>query len=219
MFQTKQLIIVGGPSAVGKSTLIHNMQCGNNPLLCDQLSVVCPSSFLYLDAWELCKIKRSFVDRLILHYDFIHQYSPKDGFLYLTDLISRSCNVCALTLCAPSDILFQRISSRLKRVQKSNPENKVQIDRLRRKKDMYKDSSKILKIYKTWSTFLNECGVTNFLYKESTCTNSQPCLYDQNEIKKILINKVRLCEDEPLPNHFSLLRFNIKCVTDILSSY
>ena len=109
MFQTNHLVIIGGPSAVGKSSLQTRILQGDMPSLCKQLCVDLPSSYLFIDAHELPEVRQKCVNHLILHYDFLTQYSIRDGYAYLPDLISTSCRVIALTLCTASNLLFHRI--------------------------------------------------------------------------------------------------------------
>ena len=203
MFQTNRLVIIGGPSAVGKSTLLNSIQQGNNSVLCNQIALLNPDSCLYLDAAYLSKVRQSIVNRLILHYDFITQYSPKKGFAYLSNLIYKSNNVCVLTLCTPLNILFQRISLRLERVIKYSPNARAWIKRLQRKEKMYKDQEKLLEAYERWLELIKECGVTKHMIINSAANYQFYWSSDQSEARKILVNmlfekKLNFNRDWPL---------------------
>jgi len=188
MFETNHLVIVGGPSAVGKSTLLKSMRQRSKPLLLGHSSIFNPSSYLYLDADELSEVRGPLVDRLVLHYDFIHQFSKEYGFQYLSGLIARSNSACILTLCAPASILYQRISSRLERVESCSPNKVIKIDRLKKKKEMYKDKSNILDAYDRWLIFTEECGVANNVIINSVNTYQITCHSDRTEAKAIIKN-------------------------------
>ena len=101
---------------MGKSTLMEKIQNGYASCLCKQLDIHLPSSYLYLDAMMLPQVNQSSKDRLILHYDYIHQYSSSDGFAYLSDLIAGSQNIVVVTLYTSSIVLHQRLTRRLAKV-------------------------------------------------------------------------------------------------------
>ena len=113
MIHTKKLVIVAGPSAVGKSTLFDNLLQGNLIQLQEQLGIEKTSSFISLDAQFLPKVTESFIDRLILHYDILYRYSTTGDFSYISDLISNSKNVAVLTLCARYKTLSKRFNRRV----------------------------------------------------------------------------------------------------------
>lgn len=192
MFQTNRLFIVGGPSTVGKSTLLNKIRQGEVPNLCDQLSIELPSSYLYLDASELLKAQHSPVNRLVLHYDFVHQYSPKIGFPYLSDLINRSCNVNVLTLCTSSCLLSQRITSRLMKalfsyLRRPNLHNIRKINRLWTRRKLFRSTTKLFAIYNDWFEFIEECGVTEHLILDPSGSIVRAArLCDGNEVKYLL---------------------------------
>ena len=142
MLQINHLVIVGGPSAVGKTTLLRKIRQGDYPCLREQLDIANPSSWLYTAANQLTykddvpnlgnqpfinlpssclyikkrkllEVRQPSIDRIIIHYNFMKRHPPKNGPQFLPDLISRSCRVSTLTLCTSSSVLFQRITSRL----------------------------------------------------------------------------------------------------------
>ncbi|MCP3887489.1 MAG: hypothetical protein GY702_01255 [Desulfobulbaceae bacterium] len=186
MFQTNQLIIVGGPSAVGKTAFLNCMQQKQISDLLNQIPVNNPQLYLYLDAVQLTGVRKSFVDRLVLHYDFIHQYSLQVGFSYLSDLINRSNSVFVLTLCAQSIILSNRISSRLRRIIKTRPFGTQRIERLQKKKEMYDDQEMLLGEFQRWLEYFEEYEIASHMIIDSSKDYWSTWFRDTNEARNIL---------------------------------
>lgn len=195
MFQTEQLIIVGGPSAVGKSTLIALMQQGHLPGLCEQLDVTLTSSTLYLEARELPQVQQASVAQLVLHYDFLQQSLPDGDFAYLFDLISRSHRVTALTMYTSSDILFQRMSARMRKtlisfLPRPNRNKTRRLINLWKRRKLYKNASNLTALYYDWSVYMDKRGVTNHLMldsAESDTAVTRP--HERTEVARILNGK------------------------------
>lgn len=113
LFEINKLIIIGGPSCVGKTTLIKKIQLEERAQLCKQLGITEPSSWNYTDANDLEKINYP-IEKLILHYDFFTQYTEENTFKYLQKLIINSKNITVLTLYTTPHILIHRNKSRSK---------------------------------------------------------------------------------------------------------
>ncbi len=192
MFQTNQLVIVGGPSSVGKSSLLTKMRQGDLPNLCDQLCINLPFSHLYLHARELPHIRQSFIEQLVLHYDFLQQYSQRGGFAYLSDLISRSCNVDVLTLYTSPGVLLQRISARFTKVSTSfllepKPNKANKLARLRKKRELYRCPSNLFTLYEEWLVFIEKSGVAKHLIMDTTNSDVMTAIpYERTEIERVL---------------------------------
>ena len=191
MFQTNRLVIIAGPIAVGKSTLLERLRQGDVPHLCGQLGIDLPSSYLYLDAVELLQVRQSSVDRLVLHYDFLSQYSPRGGFAHLSDLIGRACSVIVLTLCTSSEVLFQRTTSRLTKTFASflcgfGTHRAKKLLGQWRTRETYRSASNLFALYEEWSEFIEECSVAKHLILDqasSSVTMTRP--YERNEVKML----------------------------------
>ncbi|NQV03403.1 MAG: hypothetical protein HQ542_12205 [Bacteroidia bacterium] len=89
MWKTTELIIIAGPSCVGKSTLINRIQQGEVPNLCDQLGIDDPSMWVYIDAISLPKLCYP-IQRMVLHYDTYHQYLNNKEYSNVEELIKHS---------------------------------------------------------------------------------------------------------------------------------
>lgn len=178
---------------MGKTTFLNSLQQGEVPDFLDQISINDPSSYLCLSMRRLRKLNKPFVDKLLLHSDFIHRYAPhtrQSGLSDLSDMISRSNSVCALTLCAPPKILFDRITLRLERIEKKkdSPSSRRRIEQLQKKKEIYNTPEVLFDAYQRWLGFIEECGVTRHMIVNSTNYSQFAWLSDSNEAKKILEN-------------------------------
>ena len=164
MFRVNRLIIIGGPSRAGKSFLIENMKQGDCPYLCDQLGVVNPSSWRYLEARFLNDEQQPMIENLVVHYDFYGQYSKKGGFNYLSELITNSNSVVVLTLFVPPEILIQRNKSKLLEALKLP----FYLSAYKRKR-LFKVKKKVRQLQKVWKIWKKQRayqkGLSVFLYE------------------------------------------------------
>ncbi len=140
----------------------------------------------------LPQVNQSFKDRLILHYDFIHQYSSSEGFAYLSDLIAASQNTVVVTLYTSNTVLYKRITLRLTKVffaflRKPSSNNIKKILRLWGKRQLCKNTSKLLLKYKAWSEYIEVCGVTQHLTLNTTDSEvTSANAYQQDKINILM---------------------------------
>ena len=156
----KQLVLVGGPSCAGKSFLIQKMRQKDYSCLREQLGIQNPSTWLYVAAGKLAFVEQPVIDQLVVHYDFNAQYSQKNGFKYLRELINISNKVTVLTLYVPSDILIQRVNLRLIKVLKLW----VRCNVFRGRNGSFNTRKKILLTWKKRRKYRQ--GMDVFLYSE-----------------------------------------------------
>lgn len=191
MLKTNQLLIVAGPSAVGKSTLLERIQQGDVPHLYHQLNLDL-SSARYLAAIELPRVHQSFMDQIVLHYDFLSHYSLKGGFVHLPNLVENSRSVVCLTLCTSSKTLLKRINSRLTQGLISywygpEPRKVRTMRKIWRKRKSYKRSANVYELYENWSRFIGGYDVAKHLLLDSSRFNpmiAKP--YEGCEIRKLV---------------------------------
>lgn len=191
MFHTNRLVIIGGPSASGKSTLMSMMQQGQLPNLCNQLCIDNYSSPLYIEAWKIPQVRQPYIEQLILHYDFLRQSLAEGEYAYLSDLINKSNSVAVLTICTSSDIFVQRISSRVKKVcislfLKLRLRNTKRLFLLWKRKMLFRGASDLLALYDDWSNYIDKCGVTNHLIFDSSYANTTAKPYERTEVERML---------------------------------
>lgn len=201
MFQTNRLLVVGGVSAAGKSTLLEKIYQGEVPHLCRRLNIVIPSSYVYCSAKHLSEVTQPTVERLALHYDFLYQYSPKDSFTYLPDIIRRSSSVSVLTLCTSHEVLFRRLTQRLKGALISflcgpSTWTAKRILSLWRTREFYRSYSNLFEHYIKWAEFIAGQPVDKHLFFDNTnhrLTTAMP--YEKNQIKI----RLRMLLEQPAP--------------------
>ncbi len=186
MFRTNQLIIIGGPSAVGKSTFINRMKKEKLSPLLNHIPVSKPKDFLSLDAVDLAGIHKSFIDRLILHYDFIYQSSPQERFPYLSNLIKNSNSTHIITLCAESALLSNRISARLERISNIYPPRIKRNEYLHKIKKIYDNQKKLLELFKRWAEYFEEYEIASHIIIDSSRNYCSTWFRDTNEAIHIL---------------------------------
>jgi hypothetical protein len=167
------LIIIAGPSCVGKSTLIDRIQDGKLPLLCDQLGLDNSLSYTFISASKLPKLSQSIIKRLVVHYDFYRQKTP-DGFNYFSELVKKYDTITILTLWTSSEILLLRersrviravfllfISPRFKRIHS--------LGYRWQRYQFYRDPFKVDSLYDRWFKFLNRhCTAPHWLIDSTT---------------------------------------------------
>jgi hypothetical protein len=175
VLQTKELIIIGGPSCAGKSFLIKRIRRGVCPGICEQLGIGVPSSWRYVSASKLPHIDQSTDERLIVHYDFFSHQSQEDGFKYLHELISNSDRATVLTLCTSPEILAWRVRLKILtkfgrslfhlRARKKKAHSSL---RLYRKRKIYMDGYSVRTLYGKWFSFLDKYMMEDNLVLDSS---------------------------------------------------
>lgn len=107
MRRINKLIIVGGPSAAGKTYLIKKMQKGKLPNLCKQIEVPSPLIFPDILVKDFPSLSNLNIPGLIVHYDFCAQYSSGE-YSHIFNLLKKSDNIIVLTLKTPLKTLIKR---------------------------------------------------------------------------------------------------------------
>ena len=161
MFEVDRLIILGGPSCSGKSTLERSIKYGEKPFLRKQLKIDAPSRWYYLKAGDINKIEAPKIDKLIVHYDFYSQFSKINGFKNLEGLVKNSSETTVMTLCTPVDILIKRNAKRMKDILANGESLSQKIARLRwlwRMNRFFKDGVSIYSLYQEWFNFFENSG-------------------------------------------------------------
>lgn len=113
MFRTKQLIILGGPSCVGKTTLLARVRQGDCPRLCEQLGIDQPSAWQHIGANRIPAIDQPVVERLIVHQDIYGLYLDAKSQVNLREIITGSDRCTTVTLYTSTTALKWRLRQRL----------------------------------------------------------------------------------------------------------
>ncbi len=154
--------IVFGPSCAGKTTLIDRIKKGEFRPLCEQLGIHNPLLWSYIEARDIPGVQQSFMERVVLHYDIYKQYSERNGFSYLSELINKSNKISVVTLCASPAILLQRNRLRINNISYllslESPKHQALNRRLQwllKKHRVYKQSLGVLGLFDNWFDFCN----------------------------------------------------------------
>ena len=184
MVQTNQLIILAGPSGVGKSYLINKIKQGECSRLCKQLGMLNPSSWRYVGVPGLKKIHQPIIERLVLHYNLydgfkhLHFCSSHVTLFLPNELINNADTIIIVTLLVPRSILVKRLNSRLLKkffqligVRETKNYNSGQLlakilDLLKKRKAV--KCREIDLLYEKWFSYLNRFNITNHLLLDSS---------------------------------------------------
>jgi hypothetical protein len=168
-----KLMVIAGPSGVGKSFLIKQLQLGSFPQFVKQLEMADPNLWTYVLARHLEKIREHKIDRLFLHYDLTRPWRRKLRSGYLEDqplrILTTSKEITVVTLPGTPEILMSRIVARRKarsERHKSKAKSNIRLfSRLaflgnqrnkKKQKDvlqLYKNPSELLSLYDEWMKF------------------------------------------------------------------
>lgn len=198
MLQTKNLVVIAGPSAVGKSTLLEKIQQNKLPYLSRQVGVEDPDSYLYLSPRTLVLLPQNYIENVVFHYDMLLHYGSRGCFPYLPGLISGSSNAIVLTLCIPNQLLINHISSRFDArftsfIRRPNVIGIKRLRKYRNQKLFYKgksnfgQASNLAELYGKWSESIEAYGAKNHLIVDPCSSDhviAKP--YKNSEMKNIL---------------------------------
>jgi hypothetical protein len=196
MLRIKQLIIISGLSCAGKTTLLGRIQKGEMQLLCEQLGIVDPLLWTYVDADNLPKLPQNFMGNLVVHYDIYTQYSKKNGFNYLPEIIRKSEKVVLLMLYTSPKILLKRNKLRffeafssLFRTPKKYKLIIPRLHKLWKKHRVYRKYARVSALYDEWFDFCGACCAASHWMVDSTKENmvAQPFEKEKTNYIKELI--------------------------------
>jgi hypothetical protein len=203
MVSVNQLIIIGGPSGAGKTTLIKNLQQGGYPQLCEQLGITAPSSWPVLGATDTIELREPMMEKLIVHYDVYKQFVEDDGFNHLSELVANAGSITILTLCVPPKILvrrnvfkfFSKLRSFLKPGQFKRERDarieysaslRQQMKKIWGKIKAYREGHSVF-LYDRWFAFFSQRDVTAHWvldYSKLHITKARPCIIENREIRR-----------------------------------
>ena len=160
-----RLVVISGPSAVGKSTFIRGLIDGEFNWVIRALGIEDLSQFTWVDpTTNLLRLRKTKLDKVVLHYDFIKR-SHYDFIRrsYKGDPVFQIIRLCPhiswLTLWAAPEILMQRIEDRRNRIRSSISSLDSFIFCLKgfsdllvanRRKRIYSNVSRLEQMYRNW---------------------------------------------------------------------
>jgi SAM-dependent methyltransferase len=107
-----KLVVVAGPTAAGKSTLIKRLRRNEAPEVAEKVGIEDGTTWTTIDANKLTTLTEPFVEKLILHYDFLRPYlrstkvPERDEVL---DLLRSAEHLTFLTIWCPQQLLRERL--------------------------------------------------------------------------------------------------------------
>ncbi len=122
MIQVNKLLVIAGPSCVGKSTLIERLQEGKLPTISRQLKIGDPSLWTFAE-WDFAETHGTAhtptleISQLVLHYNFLRvlrrdarrRTHEEDPALHI---LTTSRDITFVTLWSSPDVLALRVKSR-----------------------------------------------------------------------------------------------------------
>lgn len=195
MINSDQLIIIAGPSGVGKSNLLKNIKEGKYPNLSDKLGIVLPSSYICLGAWQLRKVPLKSAETMILHYDFLNNYS-QDEFKLIPGLVCNTQKTTIVTLCnSARNILLRRIDSRILRLTYSliHSPKKESLRKLRtciRTRIVYSKTTGLRNIYSKWFSFTEQVSADQHILLDNTYSQIGDSRQYNRNIAETFINSI-----------------------------
>jgi hypothetical protein len=116
-----QLIIIAGPPAAGKTTLIHEISAGGRTDVARRLDVHDNTAWTFSSCGRWMRAGIPHVERLILHFNFLTNLrNTTAGHIFAIDfdkeprleVVRRAREITFLTLWAPTDVLIRRLARR-----------------------------------------------------------------------------------------------------------
>jgi tRNA (mo5U34)-methyltransferase len=151
-----RLLLVAGPTAAGKTTMIERLKKGALPEVAERLELGDARAWPTIPAGKLREIAEPAIDRLIFHYDFLRPYLRRGASLVrdeALDPLEVAERVQAVTIFTPPERLLRQyeqseIEPRLA-ARKDVPAG----ERRARLWREYRDPAAIARLYRAWFEF------------------------------------------------------------------
>ncbi len=173
--KTKQLILIAGPAASGKTFLFKKLRKGGCPILRKQLDIENPNEWEFLSVRGMLKSPVP-PDKAVLHCD-LHN---KNYHKHLENMISSAEQVQALTLCVPQTVLLARNHRRiLKSIQLLLLNLRTWRYRKKKAKSLYHRQRKnrchrtLLSIYNDWFDLVDKHGIPSLWINSESIDNPE----------------------------------------------
>ncbi|OGW26075.1 MAG: hypothetical protein A2X59_10820 [Nitrospirae bacterium GWC2_42_7] len=148
-----KLLVVAGPIACGKTTLIRKLQNNELPEVAGCLNVDDFSSWRTVNARRFDELTDPVIDKLILYYDIKRPFF-KNTKVYerdvALDILKNAAAVSFLTLWTPPDILIEQLD---KKEQDKSRDGRSTGKKYQKLRKAYQDFEKIRTIYSDWIEF------------------------------------------------------------------
>ncbi len=161
----KQLIIIAGPAASGKSFLLNKIRNGHCPALCEQLGIDDPGSWHFTTVFQLMELQTIQQSKIITHCDLYNEKIID----YAAALLSASDNTITVTLCPSPATLSARNRKRIKKrtaeffQNPTQPIRKIKwIRTLWHRQTINTNKTRLRRIYNSWFSLLERHATTDY---------------------------------------------------------
>jgi len=192
MSSTRQIILIAGPAAYGKSFLLNRIFQDSCSRLCTQLGVKNLDSWQKINLCNISKVRNANFDKLIIHCDLYNTgvLDRLEKILQMTD------HVITLTLCVSSATLVIRNKKRIE----SNIHGLLngpmkfrqgirKVSSLYRRQKRNKDTTSLLALYNNWFDLLTQYRAVTY-WIDSTDLADEPVAHpygnDRNEVLRVV---------------------------------
>ncbi|MEO9964702.1 MAG: hypothetical protein ABJF11_02870 [Reichenbachiella sp.] len=190
--KVKHLLIISGPSAVGKTTLIDDL-INKQSKISHRLLKHTPEQLenaTICNAINVEKLEHPNIDFLILHYDIYSNFKEGEGFLYLPDLFRSTESIRIITLVTHHRVLVKRTKQRFvyylfRALIKPSPSKFKKLRLIYSKIKTYQSPTVANAIYERWENFLSEWDVRDHQIIDTT-TDSLATTYDSTTARSVL---------------------------------
>lgn len=149
-----KLLVVAGPIACGKTTLISKLQNNELPEVAEILAIGDFSSWKAINARRFDELADPVIDKLILYYNIKRPFF-KNTKIYdrdvFFDILQNSSEVSFLTLWTPPDVLIEQLDK--KRFELKSRDEQLSYKNYEKLRKAYQDSGRIRNIYSEWIEF------------------------------------------------------------------
>ncbi len=195
MYSVNKLIIIGGLSRSGKTTLLNQLSSGKLNPLYKTLNLENISNYEFCNDIDLGRLNQN-IDKLIVHYDFLARYSlSQKYFEFLQNLLNSSNEITVLTVCATADALIKRndltiykLLQKLCKTKNSHPysQHLPLVNNLRNRMNtqrVYNDNENIPYLYEKWFDIFKQYSNCNHWLVDSQKPNQPiPCPENMDDI-------------------------------------
>ena len=185
MKNNRQVILVAGPAASGKSVPLQKIKNGQCPRLCEQLNIQDPEAWHYTnarDAGNTCLPENN--RKLLVHCDLYNRGTVNR----IHNLLLTADNITAVTLCLPPQILVNRNKNRmlknLRLLLKKPPKHKKHKNKVKKLSSLWRrqkrnmNEEKVLEAYNNWFDLVDQHPATTYWLDSSAIDNPIAHLYE-----------------------------------------
>jgi MoaA/NifB/PqqE/SkfB family radical SAM enzyme len=198
MPNTKQIILIAGPSACGKSTLQQQIEEGRCPALCRQLNIADPATWFYTSVRDVIQYNQfEQHSQLVIHCDLYNRATLKR----LRALISDRHPIRSLTLITSQQTLLARNSRRIRGeltnlfTPRTFHESTRKIRGQKTRQKWNKDTETLRSTYQRWFDLLDEYSIPSFWIDSTAIDN--PIAHPLSGNREIALKNLQ--PNPPLP--------------------